>query len=61
MGKNISLADIVGSQYLLEILHTSLAVKNSENVVESGCFERRLWWNGPIFDRNEGGIQKFLP
>ena len=56
MGKNISLADIVGSQYLLEILQTSLAVKNSENVVESGCFERRLWWNGPIFDRNEGGI-----
>ena len=53
MGKNISLADIVGSQYLLEILRTSL---DSENVVESGCFERHLWWNGPIFDRNEGGI-----
>ena len=40
MGENISLADIVGSQYLLEILQTSLAVENSENVVErcdDGC------------------------
>ena len=30
--KNISLADLLGIPYLFEILQTSLAVKNSENV-----------------------------
>ena len=34
--------DISGSQYLFEILQTSLTVKNSENVVKSGSFEERL-------------------
>ena len=36
------LANLCGSQYLFEILHTSLTIKNSENLVKSGCFEKRL-------------------
>ena len=31
--KTIYLADLLGSQYLLEILQASFAAKNSENVV----------------------------
>ena len=38
--ENIFLADLLGSQYLCEILQTSLTFKNSENVVKSGCFQR---------------------
>ena len=33
--KNIFVADLFGSQYLLEILWTSLTVKISENAVKS--------------------------
>ena len=40
----ILLADLLGSQYLLEILQTSFTVKNSENMVKSGCFEKHLLW-----------------
>ena len=54
--KNILLADSLGSQHLLVILQTSLTFKNSEKVVKSGCFEKRLRWRTPIFFRNEGGI-----
>ena len=36
--------DLLGSQYLFEILQASLTVKNGENVVKSGCFEKRLRW-----------------
>ena len=54
--KNIYLADLLGSQYLSEILQTSLNVKNSENVVKSGCFEKRLRWRAPFFFLIEGGI-----
>ena len=60
MCKNILLADLLGSQHLLEILQTSLTFKNSENVVKSGCFEKHLRWRAPIFFRNEGGIQSLL-
>ena len=35
--KNIFVADLLGSQYLFEILQTSLTVKNSKNVVKNGC------------------------
>ena len=42
--KNIFLADLSGSQYLFQILETSLTVQNSENVVKSGCFEKGLRW-----------------
>ena len=45
----ILLADLLGSQYLLEILQTSLTFKNSEEVIKSGCFEKRLRWRAPIF------------
>ena len=34
-------ADLLRIQYLFEILQTSLTVKNSENVVKSGCFGKR--------------------
>ena len=35
--KNNLLADLLGSQYIVGILQTSLNVKNSETVVKSGC------------------------
>ena len=47
--KNIFVAGLLGSQYLFEILQTSLAVKNSENVIKSGCFEKCLRCRAPIF------------
>ena len=34
--KNIFFIDIFGSQYSFEIYHTSVNIKNSENVVKSG-------------------------
>ena len=40
--KNILLADLLGSQYLFEVLKASLTVKISENVVKSECFEKHL-------------------
>ena len=49
----ILLADLLGSQYLFEILQASLTVKNSENVVKSGCFEKRLRWRPSSVFRNE--------
>ena len=54
--KNLFVADLLGSQYLFEILQTSLTVKNSENVVKSGCFEKLLRWRAPFFFQNEGEI-----
>ena len=36
------LIDRFGSQYLFEIHYTSLTIKNSENVVKRGCFEKCL-------------------
>ena len=51
--KNIFVADLLGSQYLFEILETSLTIKNSENVVKSGCFKKRLRWRAPVFFRTE--------
>ena len=47
--KNVFVADLLGSQYLFEILQTSLAVKNSENVIKSGCFEKCLQCRAPFF------------
>ena len=47
--KNIFLANLLGSQHLLEILQTSLAFKNNENVVKIGCFEKILPWRASIF------------
>ena len=49
--KIIFVADFLKSQYLFEILQTSLTVKNSENMAKSGCFEKRLqWrWRAPFF------------
>ena len=40
--KNNFVSDLLGSQHLLEILQTSLTVKNSENEVKSGCFKKRF-------------------
>ena len=50
------LPDLSGSQYLFQILQTSLTVKNSENAVKSGCFEKSLRRRVPISFRIEGGI-----
>ena len=47
--ENNYLADLLGSQYLLKILQTSLTVKNSENVVKTGCFQKRLRRRAPNF------------
>ena len=38
--QNIFAADLLGIQNLFEILHTSLNVKNSENVLKRECFEK---------------------
>ena len=54
--KNNFVSDLLGSQHLFEILQTSLTLKNSENVVKSGCFKKLLRWRAPIFFRNEGRI-----
>ena len=50
------LAELLGSQHLFEISQTSLTVKNSENVVKSGCFKKLLQWRAPISFRNDRGI-----
>ena len=49
--KNIFVVDLLRSQYLFEILQTSLTVKNSENGVK-----RDVLKNVSIFFRNEGRI-----
>ena len=49
MCKNILLGDLLGSQHLFEILQTPLTFQNSENVVKSGCFEKRFRWRASIF------------
>ena len=56
MCKNISFADLLGSQKLIEILQIPHTVKDSENMVKSGCLEKCLGWRVPNFFRNEGGI-----
>ena len=40
---------LIGSNYLFEILHTTLIVKNSENVIKSGCFEKPSRWRALFF------------
>ena len=54
---NILLTDLLGSQYLFEILQTSLTFKNSENVVKSGCFEKCLRWTASFFFEMEEGYK----
>ena len=53
---NILLSNLLRIHHLFEIIQTSLTVKSSENVVKSGCFEKRLLWRAPIFFQNEGRI-----
>ena len=60
MCKNILLADLLRSQYLLEMLQISLTFKNSEKVVKSGCSVKRLRWRAPIFSQNKRGIKSHL-
>ena len=43
------LADLLGSQHLFEILQASFNVKSRENVVKSGCFEKRVQWRVHLF------------
>ena len=54
--KNNFVSDLLGNQYVFEILQTSLTFKNNENVVKSRCFENNMRWRAPISFRNEGGI-----
>ena len=58
--KNNLFADLLGSQYIVGILQTSLNVKNSKNVVKSGCSEKRLQWRAAIFFRNKEGVWSVL-
>ena len=51
------ISDLLGSQYLFEILQTSLTVKNNENGVKSGCFEKLLRWRAPIFSEMKEGYK----
>ena len=53
--KNNLLADLLLSQYLFEILQTSLTVKNKENMVKRGCFEKFLRSRAPIFFEMKDG------
>ena len=53
------LTDLLGSQYLFEILQTSLTVNSTENLVNSKFFKKHLQWRVPNFFRNEGGIYLF--
>ena len=55
--KNIFVADLLGSQYLFEILQTSLTVKNSENGVKYGCFEKCSRWRAPVFFEMKDGYK----
>ena len=54
--KNIFLANLLGSQHLLEILQTSLIFKNTEKLVKSGCFEKLLRSRALILFQDDGGI-----
>ena len=57
MCKNIFLAGLLGSKYLLEILQTSLTFKNCEKMVKRECFEKRLRRRAPIFFEMEEGYK----
>ena len=48
--ENIFVAESLGTQFLLQ---PSLSVKNCENAVASGCFEKILQWGTPTLFRNE--------
>ena len=54
--KNNFVSDLLRSQYLLEILQSSLTVKNNENGVKNGYFEKLLRWRASIIFRNDGAI-----
>ena len=54
--KNNFVSDLLGSQYLLEMIQSLLTFKNNENGVKSGCFEKLLRWRAPIFYQNDGKI-----
>ena len=47
--KKCFLTDLLETQCLLEILHVSVTVKNSEYMVKSECFENSLQWRPPVF------------
>ena len=47
--KILKFIDLLGSQYLFQILQTLLTANNSKNVVKSGCFENILMEITKIF------------
>ena len=54
--KYFFLADLWGSHYLFEILHISLTVKSSENVVRIVCLGNTLRSRTPCFFQSKGEI-----
>ena len=54
--KKYFVAGLLGSQYLFEIVQTSLTVTNTENVLKNGCFKKHCRWRAQIIFRNEVGI-----
>ena len=58
--KNVLLTDLLGSQYLFEILQTSLTIKNSENGVKSGCFKKLLRRKRQYFSEMTEGYSSFV-
>ena len=57
MCKSTLLAELLGSQHLLEVLQTPLTFKNSENVVKGICLGKRLQWTAPIFFEMKEGYK----
>ena len=53
----VKIADLLGSQYLFEILQISLIVKNSENMVKSGCFKNLLQWKDIFLKKWRGDVR----
>ena len=51
--KNSFFDNIFRSQYLFEIYHTSLNIKNSENVIKRGCFWKVLRWRAFFLMKEE--------
>lgn len=49
MCRSSFLADLLGNYYLFEILHTSLTVENSGNVVKRGCFGKPFYVECQLF------------
>ena len=50
----IIFTNLMGGQYLFEILHTSTTMRTSKNAVKSGYFQKLQRWR--VLFLNEGGV-----